>query len=262
MKKQNCLLWRIESDLPGPSWLFGTMHIKDAKAFGLLDTLYQKIDQCEAFATELNLDEMRSGGAAPIQLQPVLPLPLLLPVKVYQKLRRILKKALTLDLDRCAHLHPMVVMNIISNAILSNEMPVFLDDQLWQYATSVDKKRFGIETIEEQVNIMQQLPLEDHLENLRKIAKNYSRFRKSLLKLLDYYEKGNLKLLHKSALKGAGSRKEIMVFRRNRIMADRIDELIRQQNTVFCAVGAGHLGGEQGVLRLLKQRGYRLKPIA
>jgi len=39
-----------------------------------------------------------------------------------------------------------------------------------------------------------------------------------------------------------------------------IEELIREKRT-FIAVGAGHLGGPNGVIRLLQQKGYTHTPI-
>lgn len=262
MKKNNCLLWQIDSDHDEPSWLFGTMHIKDAKAFGLLEQLYSRLDLCEAFATEINLDELHSAGVGMTKLSPTPPLYSLLPSKKYQKLRKILKKALAIDLDRWAPLHPMIINNMITETILSNEMPVFLDDHLWRYAKTKDKKLFGIETIEEQFKLMQGLSIKEHLDNLQQISKNYTRFRKNLLKMLDYYSRGDLRSLHKSALKGAGKMKQQMIYDRNRIMAERIDQLIQSEKTAFCAIGAGHLAGEKGVLRLLKHKNYKLTPVA
>jgi uncharacterized protein YbaP (TraB family) len=261
LKKNNCLLWRIETTFPQDSWLFGTMHIKDAKAFGLLDTLYQKIDHCEAFATELNIDEMKSGGADLIQTPSVPPLYDLLPAHYYHKLKRILKKALRIDLDQWANWHPMIISKIISEAMMASEMPVFLDDQLWSYAKAAEKKLMGIETLEEQLSVFDGISLDEHLDYLRSLAKNYTRTRKKQIRILDLYAKGDLRQLHKAALKGAGN-KELMVYRRNRIMAERIDDLIRENGTLFCAIGAGHLWGERGVLRALKHKGYRLRPFS
>lgn len=34
-----------------------------------------------------------------------------------------------------------------------------------------------------------------------------------------------------------------------------------QENTMFFAVGAGHLAGENGVIKLLRRAGYTLKPL-
>jgi uncharacterized protein YbaP (TraB family) len=43
-------------------------------------------------------------------------------------------------------------------------------------------------------------------------------------------------------------------------MADRIDLLMKKQS-IFIAVGAAHLGGEEGLVNLLKRKGYTLKEI-
>ena len=47
---------------------------------------------------------------------------------------------------------------------------------------------------------------------------------------------------------------------RNKNMADRIDLLMKKQS-IFIAVGAAHLGGEEGLVNLLKRKGYTLKEI-
>jgi len=58
-----------------------------------------------------------------------------------------------------------------------------------------------------------------------------------------------------------GKLRKMMIDDRNFIMADRIAKMTSQQ-TAFVAVGAGHLGGKKGVLRLLKLKDIKLKPIS
>jgi len=43
---------------------------------------------------------------------------------------------------------------------------------------------------------------------------------------------------------------------RNRVLVDRMEPLMRRGAT-FVGVGAAHMAGEKGMLRLLEQRGYR-----
>ena len=38
-------------------------------------------------------------------------------------------------------------------------------------------------------------------------------------------------------------------------------EQLMPKSSLFAAVGAGHLFGEQGLIQLLRKKGYRLKPI-
>jgi uncharacterized protein YbaP (TraB family) len=47
---------------------------------------------------------------------------------------------------------------------------------------------------------------------------------------------------------------------RNHRMVRRLQELLDQGNT-FIAVGALHLPGEEGMLRLLQQRGYTVRVL-
>ena len=47
---------------------------------------------------------------------------------------------------------------------------------------------------------------------------------------------------------------------RNQRMAERLIPLLNKQ-TVFCAVGAAHLAGEQGVLNYIRKKGFILSPI-
>ena len=56
---------------------------------------------------------------------------------------------------------------------------------------------------------------------------------------------------------------ESLFIRRNVVMADRIERIMRTEpdRTHFFAVGAGHLPGDQGMLRLLAARGLTLTRV-
>ena len=51
-----------------------------------------------------------------------------------------------------------------------------------------------------------------------------------------------------------------MLVNRNRRMAGRMNKII-PKTSLFVAVGAAHLGGETGMIRLLTEMGYRLRPL-
>ena len=55
--------------------------------------------------------------------------------------------------------------------------------------------------------------------------------------------------------------RRVLIFARNARMAERFDELAREQ-ALFAAVGAAHLPGGKGMLRLLKHRGWRVRAVA
>jgi uncharacterized protein YbaP (TraB family) len=56
-QNNNSLLWRVSGNgLNKPSYLFGTMHVYDKKAFNFKDSLYSFLEQAEGFALEFNPD--------------------------------------------------------------------------------------------------------------------------------------------------------------------------------------------------------------
>ena len=92
------------------------------------------------------------------------------------------------------------------------------------------------------------------------MGKRFKKHRKGLLKMTEQYQKAEIKKLYKSGLKSAKGLKKLLIYDRNLIMAERFYTHIKEQS-MFYAVGAGHLGGEKGLLRLLKKRGLKVKPV-
>ena len=55
------LLWRIETEDHAPSYLYGTVHSKDERAFQFTDSVLPALRRCELVAGELDLDAQMSG---------------------------------------------------------------------------------------------------------------------------------------------------------------------------------------------------------
>ena len=98
------------------------------------------------------------------------------------------------------------------------------------------------------------------IKGLLQIGKNPKKYRQALAKSITTYIKQDFQNLYQSSKKGAGDKRKVLLYNRNKIMAERIAQYIEKQS-LFAAIGAGHLGGGKGVLRLLKQKGFKLSPI-
>ena len=260
--KKHSLLWQLEHRaFSEPSFLFGTMHVKDKRAFSTLDLLYHKIDACSAFASEFNLEEAFTGLDPKYVLLPEnQTLDQLIPPKKLHKIAKILKKSFRIELMNFLRYRPMMLTAMIDEQIFSQDRPFTLDRQLWSYAKSMEKEMLGIETYQEQIQIFQDIPIDYQVKILLAMSKNVRRHRKGLLRVADLYQQANLQQLYKSTVKGARGLKKLLIFDRNQLMANRIANLIAEQS-VFCAIGAGHLPGAKGVLRLLKRKGFKVKPV-
>jgi len=260
--QKNSLLWKIEGEgLPGPSYLFGTMHVRDQRAFQQLGRVYEAVEACEGFAAEFHLAETGTGiPTEVIQLPDGQRISDLLPKKKFERQRQVLLKSTGVDLAHFDRMLPFMVVNFATENLLGQDMPETLDQHLWAFAQNKGKALHGIETFQEQMEVLAKISLETQLKMLAGLCKNIGRFRQYLLRLAELYEAGAVQRLYKMVKKNSKGLRVLMLYRRNGIMAERIAGLA-QEKPVFVAIGAAHLSGGKGVLRLLKKRGFTLRPI-
>lgn len=246
--------------MAAPSYLFGTMHVRDQRAFMSLGPVLEKIQACEAFAAEFHLGDVGDVDPQMMQIPGGQRISSLFPKKRYEKYRHILLKATGLDLVQFDNSLPFLVVNLATEHLLASEMPEPLDAYLWNLAKQSGKSLHGIETFQEQMEVLEKINLETQLKMLDGLCRNTAKFRQYLLRLADHYEKGNAQLLYKLVKQNTRGLRQLLLYRRNEIMAERI-HLMAVEKSVFAAIGAAHLGGGKGVLRLLKKKGYRLTPV-
>jgi uncharacterized protein YbaP (TraB family) len=261
-KKKQSLLWQIKHPaVDRPSFLFGTMHVRDQQAFLFLEQAYTCLHQCDALATEYDLSQAATPDLAiTMVFQDGRKLSHFFRPKQYQKLQAILLKAFGVSIRQFEHFVPLFLINVISEQLLQKDRPQALDAQLSHYAESIGKTILGIETLEEQMAILQQIPIDYQIQLLRSLGRNVSKFRKSTLSSTDLYQSADPQKLYQMVRKSSQGLRRLLLFNRNHIMADRINEMVQKQATL-CAIGAGHLSGKEGVLRLLKLKGFHVRPL-
>lgn len=261
LKKQT-LLWEISnSKFDKKSYLFGTMHVKSEKVFSAFGQIAEYIDSCEAFCVEVDLDEAQSPN---MQKELILPpgtsLSTLLKPKELKRLAFIFKTLGGPPMQHIQHLRPMNLINLMSSMVMKEETKTILDMHLYQYAKNNDKRTFGIETLEEHIDILTNMDLKTEVKQLKSIIRNFSSFVKQHSKIMDYYTHGRIDKLYHNGKKSLGKWRKMLLLDRNAKMAERLHNLASEES-IFCAIGAGHLYGKHGVICLLKQHGALLKPI-
>ncbi len=255
--------WRISgAHLTGISYLLGTMHVKPSQKEKNWESLYTGyIDLCKVFATEFPLDKVDGTLLSECSLlENEQLISNLLSTSQYNKLEKKLQKTLGLPLRALLRMKPIMIVNLINERILADCNPISMDTSLWKAAEEKGKILKGIETFEEQLQLLERIPIKYQLKNLLSIGKDLGKYKRQLLHLGTLYDAGDIQKLYKISKKGLGPIRKFMLNDRNEIMATRIIELATEQ-PLFCAIGAGHLAGKNGVLRLLKQQGISVKPI-
>ncbi|MFQ5599973.1 MAG: TraB/GumN family protein [Candidatus Krumholzibacteriia bacterium] len=269
------LLWRIEA--AAPSHLYGTIHIGDERVLALPALVQSAIDSSDALYTEIPLDASTMAKVLTgMMLPPDETLADALPQEVYARTSAYLTSK-GFDIRTLSRFEVWAIASMLTFLDSLQDRPPAepLDQELYRRATAAGKQVGGIETVEEQLALFEAFSREEHvallvktLDLLEEAQEQGTSFTERLIR--EYLE-GDAEELRRTIYEfsdpsDALDRKfdQVLLTGRNARMAERMARKIREQPQMsfFFAVGAGHLGGEDGVVALLRARGFTLRHIS
>lgn len=256
---EKSLLWTFERDGKS-SYLFGSIHLQDQRAFVFADQVKPYIEQAEAFACEYNLSEIPQWSMHPSEGASQTPCKELLSEKKHQKISAFLQRSLSKGYESVLDFTPLQAIQIIQFACLEKNYPHHLDQYLWNHAVNQQKRMFGLETFESQWEILQEMERQQTISDFLKVVKKLPQIRRSIRALVELYSEQDIAKLYKKSKKTLGKQRRIMIQDRNITMVDSI-MAITESHSVFAAIGAAHLAGKFGLLKLLKEKGVKLVPV-
>ena len=120
-------------------------------------------------------------------------------------------------------------------------------------------ERGAVETIEGQMKLFDELPQDAQVKFLMASVENMDKVVPSLNDMVNAWRVGDADKLAKlmNASMDDPALADRLLYARNRAWAEWIDNRMDQPGTVFMAVGAGHLAGEQSVQDALAKRGFK-----
>jgi uncharacterized protein len=270
------LLWEISGkDLKNPSYLYGTIHIIPKADYFITPATQKAFDASQNVTFEINMKEMNN----PMALMGIMGKAMMADGK---KLKDLIKEedyklvqrkfdTLGLPLKMLERMKPM----FLSVMMGTDGEKISLENNSANKSTSYEmefmqmgekqKKDFGgLETIEFQMGIFDSIPYAVQAEMLVKTIKSGGSGDADLKKMVDMYKKQDIDAMSKMLSSGEESDlagyEKMLVINRNRNWIPLMAKSMRDKTTFF-AVGAGHLGGNLGVVNLLRKEGYKLKAL-
>ncbi len=262
------LLWKVTG--PGvarPSYLFGTAHSRDERAFRFSDSVWIAMGRADVVAGELDLEKGRQNAMAMMNIM-LLPdgkkLQDLYAEKEWQRIDAHLKEDLGAMAAMVQRMKPFFVMAMLTEAQMGTDREKVLDDHILSTARAQGQRVIGIETFEEQVRAMDALPLVEQAQMLLEYVDSEGDAAEDLNALIDAYEAQDLdammEITENSGQLPKGMEKALLTERNHR-MAHRLDSIMRGGENVFFAVGAAHLPRKDGLITLLRDKGYTVEPV-
>lgn len=224
------LLWEISTP-NGISYLFGTLHSNDKRLFEFPDSVYESFLSSKKLAVEVNVFDLFMDKD---------PIP---------------NRSLLL-LDKRGKLYTSNEEPTVTYYGNEDGMPQFMDAWFQEKAELLNKEIIALESIAQQTKAIEEIPYVEKENNISLALSD-----KQVLHEL--YLDGRIDLIDRLIKGGLSGNKEAyikLIENRNIAIAANIARYC-MDGPVFFAVGAGHLYGEKGLLSLLREKGYKLRPI-
>jgi uncharacterized protein YbaP (TraB family) len=262
--QDSSLLWKVTGNgLEKESYLFGTIHIICKSDFLMDDRIIKAFESAEKLFLELDM----SDPQLQLKMQQVSLNPGMKNIKAEMDesaaaaLDAFLLKNYGAGLAQLGILKPFV----LSSMVMLKALPCTEIESYEGYFTSrageAEMPIVGLETVEFQVGIFDQIPRDLQLKELVKLVTEEGSQQEFQTMISAYLAEDILAL--DQAMTNSGMMadyRSILLEERNKNWVPQMEEAMKAKS-IFMAVGAGHLGGDFGVISLLRKAGYSVEPI-
>lgn len=172
---------------------------------------------------------------------------------------------------------PLEMVKIMKPAVLSSQLAAAMsqkvlpeinplegiDMSMQNMAKNLGKEVDGLETMDFQLQMLYNTPIEKQIESLMETVRNHDREGLKAVELTNAYMSEDLDKILELMLEAESedpAAADRLIYNRN---ADWVEKLVKElpYNSLMVVVGAGHLPGERGVIEGLRQAGYTVTPI-
>ena len=264
-KLENTLLWEISGNgLEKSSYLFGTIHIScDAT---LSDKVVNALDKTSQVVLEIDIDDpmMQMKTMQGMMMKDGKTLNDLVTEEEYQIIDSLFIKNMGMSVEMMKTIKPSMLQSMLLPKLLDCSMQSF-EMELVKVAKEQGEEVKGLETIEYQLSIFDEIPYEDQIKELVRSAKDNLAFDKTTIKaMLNVYQKEDinrmLDMMDEDETSIMNEHSDKMLDTRNTNWIPEIGKFAKEKPTFF-GVGAAHLAGEKGVINLLREAGYTVTPV-
>ncbi|NIS60527.1 MAG: hypothetical protein GTO13_07475 [Proteobacteria bacterium] len=264
--RKSCL-WSTQTK-PSTIYLLGSVHVLKPDAY----PLHRSIEAAYAASQKIVFETDIAALQGPVIQGKILELGLYPEDQnLYQNLdgntRRSLQEKLSelgLPLEHFARFKPWVVALTLASLELQRMgfNPNYGIDFHFFHRATKDGKEIGyLEPAEYQLNLLAKMTKRDQSSFLNQTLRDLELVSQLANDMVSYWKTGDADSLHALLFKSFKDYPKIhdrLLIQRNKKWVEKIENLMRESKNALVVVGVGHLIGPDGLLDLLRKRGYRL----
>ncbi|MDZ8119437.1 TraB/GumN family protein [Pontiella agarivorans] len=263
-------LWKATSE-KGTLYLQGSAHVLKADNYPLAPAIEQAYSNSTALVLEVDMGEMLSPKTQQLimniaMLQPTDTLKSVLAPETYQQLESVAADA-GLPLAAVQQFKPWfatMTLTIMKIKKMGLDESLGLDRYFYEKAKADGRKVIGLESIDFQISLFDSLSEENPNEFVRRALMELEQLENDLNRLLTAWETGDfqtLETLINKSFKAYPEQYKKFITNRNKAWAKKLSAMAGKDETYMVVVGAGHLPGDQGVINLLRKKGFIVEQL-
>lgn len=259
------LLYEILGNgLSKPSYLFGTFHIMCPQDYDLNETVKSKLKSTNQTVLELDMDDPQMM----VQMQQTMfmtdgkSLKDLLPEVDYNLVKAYFIDSLNMPFGLLEKVKPFALSSMLYPKILGCPMQSYEMD-LVKLSKENKSEVMGLESVADQMGVFDKIPYEKQAEDLLKAVSDLEKSRTEFNKMIAAYKTKDIDVIAKMVAEeenGYADFTDVLLTDRNKNWIAKMVDYATAKSTFF-AVGAGHLGGDEGVVNLLRKKGFTVRPV-
>lgn len=261
---ENSLLWKISGkEVKKPSYLFGTMHLICKGDFLWTTAMRQSLDNSEKVCLEMDMDDtnIATQVAAGMIDKTGKKLSDYFTKEQYATVSKYIRDNYGFEISLVEQMKPIALQTLITTQISECQDPVSYEDSIMTIAHKSKKEIVGLEDVREQLATLETIPTDTVIKELLEMVNGKS-LDSEYNAMVMAYKNQDLPALYKQMQDSKDLQNELGVFLddRNKKWIPRMEQKM-SGNSVFFAVGAGHLWGNNGVINLLRKAGYKVEAM-
>lgn len=250
--------------LTDTSYLFGTFHLIEREHFYVAPEVEEAFDKAAQLAFEIKMDDPKIITT----YQSWTPLPAGVTWSSFATeeeisyMQQIFRDSLQSDFTPYLQLKPFVAYQTLTAESMGDDAGSY-EFHFLTRNTPFHKNIYGLETIESQLHIFDSVPYAEQVDWMTHVSDSSMLSENKWNEMIESYKAGDIEKLYASSIASTPEFQDyadLLVANRNRNWIPVISDLAKKGST-FVAVGAAHLGGPEGVVKLLQQAGYTVTPV-
>ncbi len=264
-------LWEVDAR-SGKSYILGSIHMLKQSVYPLKSELEKAFESCEFLVVEADISPPKMGEVLKVTMDKSIykdnsKLVDHISPETYKLAKKKLKD-LNMSIDNFENFKPwFLAMSVTSLEIIKLGFDPEIGVDKYFLNKAVGKTILELEGVSYQIDLFDKLSDKENDSFLVSSLKEADSLKNNIDSMVNAWQNGDIEKITEIVLKdktdsmGLNTLYNTIITKRNKAMSGKIEKMLKKGGRYFIIVGAAHLVGEEGILHILGEKGFKLKQL-